>query len=392
MQAQTLSIDSILALIEANHPELKKYDYKIGAIKAYAQAAKNWEPPQAAAGFYQTPYNPFGNPNIGFAMFSVQQAIPNPKKQAAKARYMLAGVNIEEANRTGQLHQYINEAKLLYGEWAFLKKKQATIQKTKAIMEYITKAAELRYQINKEDLSNIYKAKAEYYDWESQEITIQNEMEQRQIALNTLMNRNPITDFEIDTVEWTFSPLTTQPDSQYLAQNRSDLKTINQRIQQQKLNLDLEASKRLPDYGVRFDHMLGFGNQANQFTLMGMFTIPIVPWASKEYEANKKGINSEILQAEEEKNAIFNLVEGKLASLRLSIANKKHELEHHQDKIIPALQKAYETALIAYEQNTGDLFKVLEALKAIQTKTIEVWEMKMEMWRLQSAYEREVQQ
>ncbi|MBK9338791.1 MAG: hypothetical protein IPM98_20565 [Lewinellaceae bacterium] len=44
------------------------------------------------------------------------------------------------------------------------------------------------------------------------------------------------------------------------------------------------------EYGLRFDHMFAFGGQPWQFSLMGMMTVPIAPWANKDIKAKIEGI------------------------------------------------------------------------------------------------------
>ncbi len=390
-QTPVFSFDTVRAIIERQNPEILKFEYSAGAIRAYAQGVRNWDAPQAGAGFYQTPYNPFGNPNIGFVMFSVQQMFPNPKKQAAKERWTSAGAGVEEARRLLTLHQFWNDAKLYYGEWALLKQKLQIVLKAKAALDYMIRTGENRYALGKESLSAVYKAKAEFYEWESKEQTTENEMDQKQSALNTLMARDQSGDFEIDStfVSRDYSP--PPADSQRIADARSDLRIYDRQIERQKRNIEWEESKRAPDYGARFDHMFALGNQASQFTLMGMITIPLVPWASKESAANVKGLRLEQRVLESEKNSLTNAVTGKIALLRLQIENKRHEIEHHRLKMIPAMQKSYETALIAYEQNTGDLPAVLESLHELHRMELDALETEVEMWRLRVAYERELE-
>ena len=55
-----------------------------------------------------------------------------------------------------------------------------------------------------------------------------------------------------------------------------------------------------PDFGVRAEHMQMFG-MPNQWSLMGMMTIPIVPWSSKMYSSEVKSMGLQIQSMELEK-------------------------------------------------------------------------------------------
>jgi len=218
---------------------------------------------------------------------------------------------------------------------------------------------------------------------------LSNEINQKNIMLNTLMNRDKQTGFSIDTnvVLKDFAAEVT--DTSALAATRSDVKGLNRSIELQQLNAKMEYSKRKPDFGIQAGHMMSYGGMPNQYILMGSVTIPIVPWASKEYKANLKGIKYEAAELQQKKMDILNQAEGQLAGLRTDMGSKKRQLKNYQQNIIPALQNSYKTSLLAYEQNTGDLPAVLDGIKELQSARIEALNRLQELLELQAAYERE---
>src|SRR5690349_24195473 len=83
--AQVLTLDSVLSIIDRQNPMLQEYDNKVKALNTYAEGAKSWMAPMVGAGTFMTPYSkqevPHGTPsNEGSWMFSVEQEIPNPSK------------------------------------------------------------------------------------------------------------------------------------------------------------------------------------------------------------------------------------------------------------------------------------------------------------------------
>jgi outer membrane protein TolC len=151
----------------------------------------------------------------------------------------------------------------------------------------------------------------------------------------------------------------------------------------------MEYNKRKPDFGIQAAHMISYGGYPNQYILMASVTIPIVPWASKEYKANLKGTRYEMEDLKQKKLDILNQAEGQLAGLRTDMSSKKRQLKNYQQNIIPALQNNYKISLQAYEQNTGDLPSVLEGIKDLQTKRMEALDRLQEVLNLQVAYEKE---
>ncbi len=137
--------------------------------------------------------------------------------------------------------------------------------------------------------------------------------------------------------------------------------------------------------------MLSIGTQMAQFNLMGMFTIPIAPWSSKEYKSNIAAGNFEIKEFEENKKSIANEVSRKFQSLVCQIKNKKQQLVLYEKNIIPALQNNYKLTLLAYKQNTEDLFVVLDALQTLKMSQLEYLNQLQDLLRLQTEYEKELQ-
>jgi cobalt-zinc-cadmium efflux system outer membrane protein len=385
-KAQNLPLDTVLARVSAN-PALLSYDAQISAQDAYAAGAKNLDAPKISAGQYQVPYQ--FNPNGGSFMISGEQMFTNPAKLKAKEDYMKGLSKVTETDKDYVKNQLIAQAKQYYYERVMLEKKLALLQNTQSLLEYMLKDANIRLTYGKEKLPNIYKAKAELFELDNTREQINNEISQKNIMLNTLMNRDKQMFFMVDTNIVLKDYETTITDTASLANARSDIKGINRNIDLQQLNAQMEYSKRKPDFGIQAAHMISYGGYANQYILMASVTIPIVPWASKEYKANLKGIRYEVEELQQKRVDILNQAEGQLAGLRTDISSKKRQINNYQQNIIPALQNSYKTALLAYDQNTGDLPSVLNGIKDLQTARMDALDRLQELLTLQVAYEKE---
>jgi hypothetical protein len=86
---------------------------------------------------------------------------------------------------------------------------------------------------------------------------------------------------------------------------------------------------------------------------------------------------------------VLNQVQGQLAGIKTDIVSKKKQISNYQLNIIPALQNGYKTALLAYDQNTGDLPSVLMVIKDLQTSRMNALDRLQDLLTLQVAYERE---
>ncbi|WP_214070874.1 TolC family protein [Mucilaginibacter sp. dw_454] len=385
-KAQRLPLDSVLARVGAN-PALMAFDAKARAQDAYATGAKSLDVPKLSAGQYQVPYQL--SPNGGAFMIQAEQMFTNPAKLKAKEDYMKGLSNVTKEDKNYLKNQLIAQAKQYYYERVVLEKKLALLQHTQGLLEYMLKDANIRLTYGKEKLPNIYKAKAELFELDNTREQIKNEIDQKNITLNTLMNRDKQTAFLVDTSYVLKEYETVMTDTSTLANARSDIKGINRNINLQQLNAQMEYAKRKPDFGIQAAHMQSYGGYANQYILMGSVTIPIVPWASKEYKANLKGIRYEVEELQQKKLDILNQAQGKLAGLRTDMSSKKRQLKNYDQNIIPALQNGYKTALLAYDQNTGDLPSVLDGIKSLQMVRMEALDRLQELLTLQVVYERE---
>jgi outer membrane protein TolC len=385
-QAQRLPLDSVLARVKTN-PALQAYDAKVSAQDAYATGAKSLDAPKVSAGQYQVPYRL--NPNGGAFMIQAEQMFTNPAKLKAKQEYMRGQSKVTAADKGYMTNQLIAQAKQYYYERVVLEKKLALLQNTQSLLEYMLKDANIRLTYGKEKLPNIYKAKAELFELDNTREQLNNEINQKNIMLNTLMNRAQRTAFLVDTSLVLKDYETVLTDTASLANSRSDIKGINRNIDLQTLNAQMEYAKRKPDFGVQAAHMQSYGGYANQYILMASVTIPIVPWASKEYKANLKGISYEVKELQQKKLDILNQAQGQLAGLRTDMGSKKRQLKNYEQNIIPALQNGYKTALLAYDQNTGDLPSVLSGIKDLQMARMTALDRFQELLTLQVAYERE---
>ncbi len=403
---QILNIDSVIIQIDKSYPELQMYELQIKAFDTYATGAKAWEAPQVGTGFFMTPYNtkfwspnpmdikgiPSMNPGMGTYMFQVQQMIPNPSRQRANQKYMQGMSDVERENKNVMRNQLIAEAKKNYYDWIVLKKKQKIVSNIESLMKYIIESSESRYAYQQEKLSTIYKAKSELLKINNMQIMLENDSREKMIELNRLMNRDKNIQFAIDTVYTIKEYDKDMTDTAAIIGFRSDIKVLEKNVQVARLKQQYEYSKRKPDFGIRYDHMFSFGENPNLFSLMGMVSIPIAPWSSKMYKSNVAGLNYELEAYQKQKESIVNEVSGELQMLRTQIANKKRQIKLYETGIIPALQKNYKTTLLAYEQNTEDLFIVLDAVQNLQMTQIEYLDQLQGLLQLQVEYEKQIEQ
>jgi outer membrane protein TolC len=367
---QRLEIDSILSVIERDHPVAKMYSAEIRSADEAAEGAKSWAAPELGTGFWMTPYDPSfwkkradGSPGMGQYIVSVQQMIPNRKEQAANEKYMRGISAVSRERERTSLNELYAAAKRAYYAWGIAERKLRVLDDDDKLLDFMVKSAELRYKNNLGKLNAYYKVKAAIGELEGQRITVGNEIDQQRIVLNTLMNRDRQTIFTIDTA---FSVKEyAAVDTAYLMQARSDIRAVDRDIDLTYLQRDLEKSKLKPQFGVQYDHMFGFGSLPIQFSLMATVRLPMAAWSSKSYKANIESLGWKAEALRQQREVIAIEASGQAESLRTAIRSKRKQQDLYEETIIPALRKNLETTQLAYEENTGELFELFDAWQSL---------------------------
>jgi outer membrane protein TolC len=376
VNAQTISLDEVLVTIKTNNPQLKMYDADIQSMDAAAKGAKSWMAPQINTGLFMTPYDTKMwkgdemNPGMGAYMLGFTQMIPNASKLKADSDYMNAMSSVEAENKNYTVNQLSALAKTNYYQWIILDKKIQIANDNLLLLEYMIKSMEIRYQYNMDKLPTYYKAKSQYSGLQSMLVMLENSIAQKRIMLNTLMARDKNTVFDIDPIYALNEFDVMESDSSSLSENRSDVQAIERTMELNQLKIITEKSKLLPEFGVKYDHMFAFGNRPQQFSLMGMVSIPM-PWSTKMNKATINSIKIKNESLEWQKQMILNEASGMISGMQTELKNLKTQYDIAEKSIIPALRRNYDTAILAWQNNTGDLFVVLDSWEALNMAQID---------------------
>lgn len=396
---QVLNLTVILDSIKAVNPVMKMYDYEIRSMDEAAKGARSWMPPELGAGFFMTPYNVnrwkkmedgMGGveEGMGQVMLSAQQMFPNRKKQDAEFEYMSAMSSVEKERRNYSLNQLYAEAKSNYYDWIIIQKKVVVLDQNEKLLNFMIQSAEIRYKNGLEKINAYYKAKAALANVQKMRIMLENEIVQKRIALNTLMNRDKMAEFAVDTSYIVKDYSAYLFDSTRFLETRSDLKAVEKEIQLNWLKYNAERTKLKPEFGIRYDHMFGWANQPAQFTLMGMVKIPFTRGASRMYKANMESIRWKNEGLQQQKQMILNEACGMANSMQNEIVAKQKQIRLYEQKIIPALRNNYSTFQLAYEQNTEELFMLFDAWETLNMTQVEYLDQLRELLLMQVELER----
>lgn len=393
--AQVISLDSVLALIDKRNPMLQEYDNKVKALNEYAAGAKSWMAPMVGAGTFMTPYPNqllMDERDKGAVMFSFEQDIPNPAKLNANKNYLQSRAGVEQQGRAIQYNYLRAEAKTYYYQWLVSEEKLKVLKENERIIDLMLKLARIRYPYNQGSLGNIYKAEGRLSEVQNMLLMTHSDIEDKSFRIKSLINFSAADSIMIDTTTVVnFQANQINSDTTALSDQRSDIKQIDKTIEVMRLNQQLQRFQAKPDFKIRFDHMQPLGNMPTQFTAMAMVSIPIAPWSSKMYKSEVKGMQYDIEAMKNGREAILIETRGMLAGMASQITRMKQQLGNYDTKIIPALRKNYQTLMLAYEENREQLPIVIDGWEALNMAQMEYLNKLEEYYKMIVSYEKELE-
>ncbi|HTL81339.1 MAG TPA: TolC family protein [Bacteroidia bacterium] len=388
-----MSLDAILSKMDTSYPLLLQYNEKLRSIDALAQGSKSWMPPTLSIGADRFGYQPMmwgeqSAMNQAAIMITAGQMFPNPKKidahsnsieaQAAPLKYDSAWLrnDLREKARTWYYERYIAEKKL------------ALLKQNELLLDMLISTAESHYSINQTDLSSIYKAKAERVELTNMEAMFNAQISESNIGLNTLMNRDVNTIFSIDTLIIPQHYSDSVPFDSLL--RRNDLLEMDAEIVSMKQQQNYMRTSLRPDFGVSVSHMQMLG-MPDQFSVMGMMTVPIAPWSSGMYKSEVRAMDFQIRSMQLEKENMQLMAKQMAAEKHAMLGYETQQLNNYDSLILPAYRDNYNAALLAYRNNTGNFFVLLDAWNMLLMKNMEATDQLYKVLLMQTQYEYEIE-
>jgi outer membrane protein TolC len=364
-------------------------------MRQLTEGARSWMAPMVGAGTFMTPYpgQAIEDPrDEGFWMLSAEQEIPNPAKLKASQNYFSSRAAVEEHGRAWRYNELRARAKSLYFEIAVLRKKAVLLGESADIVDWMLQVAEVRYPYGQSRLQEVYNAQGKKAGIENMMLMNEGDIADRKSQLSALMNARGLS-FEVDTLDLPSVELALSvADTSLLGGLRSDIRRIEHRVQVMRLNQQLQRVQAKPDFKVRFDHMSPFSSMMpSAFTVMGMVSIPIVPWSSRMYKAENRAMDFEIEAMQREREGILIETEAMLNGMRSRLVQMKKQLENYRLRILPALTRSFEAARLAYEENRGQLSGVIDAWEGVNMSQLEYLDKLNEYYQMVVSYEKELE-
>ncbi len=387
-----LSLNILLDRVERLYPDVLMFNDRAKAYVAEAEGANAWMPPLITAGVDRFPYlldnlSDTTAMNQAGLMLSFTQMIPNPSKTRSKSDYLQSLALVQTRKGEWTKHELRTIAKQLYYTRHIADKKLETLASNIELLDFVIRVSEERYRYRQSELASIYKAKAKREELYNMMLMENSAIAECSIGMNTLLQRNLATQFTVDTA---IALKDIQQIDTTVIESRSDVQAMICMVSSMRLEQAYTEKQLDPDFGIEFRHMQMFA-MPNQFSVMGMISVPIAPWSSKMYTASSESLNLQI-------NATINEIESmKLMAKRM--ANDKFvKLSYARDilsgfirDILPAYQKSLDANLLAFSQSEGRLFELLDAWEMVLMKRLAYFNELHKALLLQTEYEYEME-
>ncbi|MFT3824237.1 MAG: TolC family protein [Chitinophagaceae bacterium] len=393
-QVPVLPLDTVLQRIDRNNLLLQSYGLKASAYKYSAEAATAWMAPMVGVGTFMTPY-PFqgkiDDADKGNLMLQLEQDIPNTSKQQSKKQYLASLGDVENATRAVTLNDLKTQARRLYYNWLIAYQRIQLLQQNEKIMVMMKKIEEVRYPYNQSQLSSVYKAEAKIEENRNMIRMQEGLIAKARSWINSLMNAPGNEQFTVDTSYIPdFTPAASY-DTATLAGLRKDVWKMNETIRSMQLNIESMKKERHPDFRVRFEHMQPLSRMMPYaYSVMGMVSIPIVPWASRMYKSGIKAMQYNVEGMQKERSAMLQESQGMLYGMQYEIQTMQRRIESKSEKVIPALQKSLDADFAKYQENTLALVQVISSWEALTMTQLEILDEKLKLYEMIADYEKQL--
>lgn len=390
--AGLVSLDTVLQRIDRNNLLLQSYALKAEGYKYSADAATAWMAPMVGVGTFMTPYpgqQVMEARDKGSLMLQIEQSIPNKAKLNARSASIASQAASTLAGRGITLNDFKAQAKRLYFSWLVAQQRIKVLQQNERIMVTMQKIEEIRYPYNQSQLSGVYRATAKVAENRNMIRMQEGEIAKARAWLNSLMNQPGDSWFMIDTTsEPSFIPAPSY-DTARLATARKDVQQMDQRIYSMQLDITSMQLEKKPDFKLRFDHMYPLGGMMPQaYSIMGMVSIPIVPWASKMYKSETKAMQYNVQAMEKERAAMLQETQGMLYGMQYEIQSMQQRIQVMEEKVIPTLQKSLDAGFLNYQENKLQLAVVMDAWEALTMMQLNVLDEKLKRYQMIVDYEK----
>jgi len=363
-----LVLDSLLAEVLRNNPQLRAARHQTSAAQTRVDQVSSWDAPQLGVEFYQTPTRSFPNPlkNGMETDYFLQQMFPFPGKLSNMGKAAENNASMLNEGYKALERKVIRELKSDYYELHLTRRKIEINAENQQLMRKFVAIASKQYEVGMGKQPDILRAQTELSTLISDGLNLQREKQVVESMINTILSRPAnaplgyVPEIEANIPKWTFEQL--RP---LALENRPEVRAMNFNIEMNKA--DLSASKReyFPDLMVRFMYKDMAMTKDDFWATMVGISIPIAPWASGKVVSKVDENELNVKKAEEEYSNMKNMTLFELQDALVKVQTNQNIVLLYRNTAIPQAEQTLQSTIAAYQTGKTEFLMLIDAYRML---------------------------
>jgi outer membrane protein TolC len=358
-----LSLDEAVSAALEHNPDILAAQKWWEAVKSKAIKVSTWPDPQIELMYEQIPQSGGSLDDASMKMYGLSQMIPFPGKLTLKRRKAEDAAKIAEEKFRAKKREIVAKVKSAFYKLFFVDKSIQINSENKDLLKKFARIAEAKYVVNKATQHDVLKAQIEHSLLVNELITLEQKRQTARARLNTLLNRE--TDASIDTPAEIAVPEFAHGSEvleKLALESRPELKAMEYGLKMSENAHTLAKMEYLPNFKVKLlqREMRTMGRDG--WNLGFMMDVPL--WFWKEASGvSEAGARRE--EAEAAYNNMKNMVRFEVQEAYVRVDSAKRSAELFENEIIPQVEQALKSAVVAYESERVDFLTLLNSQKTL---------------------------
>jgi len=357
----SLSINRVIREALKNNDRLAAAKYMAESAERRAQSAGTWDDPMLMFGVQNLPGNfDFKMDPMTMKMVGISQNIPyaGQKGLERKAARSQAQASVEQTRETEA--DLVVAARQAYFDLYYRRLNLRVLEAQREIVNQIVAATTARLRSNQAGQDEVLSSQAELWRLESSILSQQQQIEAVEMELNSLRGVDPATKVP----GLIAPPFDLVPDSvavwiDLAEQNYPALKRLNRQAEGYQFSAEASRRMRWPmlgvsaAYGIRSGSSMDMDGVSKQWDNMYSFQANIsLPLFSRHAQTNMAR-SMEAMQRSSlaEANQLWRDAQADLQSLHARVLRLQKSLELYRERVVPASEDAYQSAMAGYMSN-----------------------------------------
>ncbi len=373
--AGIITLEELLAEARANNPALQAAQKRHAAAQAVPSQARSLPDPMVMGGLRNVGVDRLttvGREVRSDAIFSVQQAVPFPKKLSLRGK-----VAEREADRVGSVvdiieRRLVRQVTIVYHDLFFIDKSMEVILKDKDLLEQMAKTAEARYSVGKGIQQDVFRAQVAVSRLLDRLLVLKQRKLSAVARINTLLNRSPDTAIGKPAKMPIGALAFTQADVESKALEASpQVAAARWDVARSKVKLRLAKAQYYPDLSLKAAWLWRENFEDIWEAWLG-FTVPIYAASKQSYGVKeaRSALDASEQQLKAARDDVLFTVADQYA--RAQTASEISTL--FRTGIIPQAQLSLESALAGYGVGSVDFLTLLDNVKALLQDELEYYQ------------------